>query len=356
MKDNPPSLLNKATFALLVLILGCVVYLIARDRARDRELADARAREAAEEVAENPRVWDHALPRSSFAPLRPRAGDSNTTRRVTAGTTPVMTRGASNPTAEPPPATPSGTEADAPVRSDATLFAGQLTPTLGGVTRVRPSRSISGRAVLRGTPPPEKTVTLDAVCARLQPNGLTTRHFVVSSDGGLANVFVYIKSGAPSQQPPRAKGPTLDQIGCEFQPYVMGVQAGQTFEVRNSDPVLENLHPLPKVSGNRERNVAQPPGKVTTFVFEKPELFIQFKTEVHPWMFGYVCVTDHPWFAITDQDGNFSLPTGLPAGQYTLAAKHLKAGELTQRIIVSEDGGASPVEFTFAVPKTVAAR
>ena len=355
MKDNPSSLLNKATFVLLVLILGCVVYLIARDRGRDREITEARAREAAEDVSEKSRVWDHALPRSSFAPLRPRAVDSNATRRVTTAGTPVA-RAANNSPVEPPPPTTSSTEAEMPPRVEPAQFAGQLTPTLGGISSVRPSGNISGRAVLRGTPPPEKTVTLDATCGRLQPNGLTTRHFVVSSDGGLANVFVYIKSGVLSQKPPQTKGPTLDQIGCQYQPYVMGVQAGQHFDVRNSDPILHNVHPVPKVAGNKERNVGQPVPMKTDFVFENPEVLIQFKCEVHPWMFAYVGVVDHPWFAVTDPNGEFSLPTGLPAGQYTLAARHLKAGELSQRIIVSENGAASPVQFTFTVPKTMAAR
>ena len=53
-------------------------------------------------------------------------------------------------------------------------------------------------------------------------------------------------------------------------------------------------------------------GKTTTKVFEKPELFIKVKCDVHPWMFAYICVVDHPWFAVTDQKGNFTLPPGLP--------------------------------------------
>src|SRR6185503_21165010 len=100
--------------------------------------------------------------------------------------------------------------------------------------------------------------------------------------------------------------------------------------------------------------VGQPIPMTTDFVFENPEVFVLFKCEVHPWAFAYVGVVDHPWFAVMDQNGHFSLPSDLPAGRYTLAAKHLQAGELMQTITVSEDGAVSPVEFTFSVPKTMA--
>jgi hypothetical protein len=70
-------------------------------------------------------------------------------------------------------------------------------------------------------------------------------------------------------------------------------------------------------------------------------------------MFAYVGVVEHPWFAVTDKNGNFTLPPGLPSGEYTLAAVHRKAGEVTQRINVSTDG-ISPVTFTLDVPEELA--
>jgi hypothetical protein len=70
-------------------------------------------------------------------------------------------------------------------------------------------------------------------------------------------------------------------------------------------------------------------------------------------MFAYVGVVDHPWFAVTDQNGNFSLPAGLPPGQYTLAAAHLKAGEILQQLNVTETG-VEPVTFTFELASEMA--
>jgi hypothetical protein len=219
----------------------------------------------------------------------------------------------------------------------------------------RGGQSVAGRVFLRGTPPPEKSVPLDAVCGRLHPAPMTSRHFVFGQDSGLAGVFVYVKEGIKAQRvADPSVSPLLDQVNCEFQTYVIGVEVGQKLSVRNSDPVMHNVHILPKGAGNREKNVAQPvKGMVSSFIFEKPEVFIQIKCDVHPWMFAYVGVVEHPWFAATDKNGNFTLPPGLPAGEYTLAAVHRKAGEVIQRINVSTDG-ISPVTFTLDVPGELA--
>lgn len=232
-------------------------------------------------------------------------------------------------------------------RSSGGAFAGD-----GRLTRG--SSSVSGRVVFRGTAPPEKATLADATCGKLRATPLvTSRHYVVSSDGGLANTFVYIKTGAPAGGTSRA-APILDQVGCEYQPYVIGVRTGQTFTVKNSDNTFHNVHALPKIPGNREKNVTQSgKGMSSPFSFPNAEVFVQFKCEVHPWMFAYVGVVDHPWFAVTDQNGNFSLPTGLPPGQYTLAAAHLKAGEILQQINVTETG-VEPVTFTFELASEMA--
>jgi len=207
---------------------------------------------------------------------------------------------------------------------------------------------ISGKVKLTGTPPAEKPITLDAACGKLQPAAITTRHYVVGADKGLGDVFVYVKEGAKAGTPTTEKGPMLDQKGCQYTPYVIGVQAGQHFDVANSDTLLHNVHALPKVQGNKERNVGQPVPMKTDFVFDKPEVLVQFKCEVHPWMFAYVGVCENPYFAVTDKDGNFKI-SGLPAGEYTIEAFHRKAGAKTEKIKVTADDKKT-VDFTLSVP------
>src|SRR5215204_901883 len=210
---------------------------------------------------------------------------------------------------------------------------------------VASAAEISGKIKLTGTPPPEKQITPDAMCGKLAGGALATRFYVTGADKGLANVFVYVKEGAKPTPPTAERGATLDQKGCEYQPYVMGVQAGQHFDVRNSDTVLHNVHALPKPgSGNKEKNVGQPVPMKSDFVFDKAEVLVKFKCDVHPWMFAYVGVVEHPYFAVTDKDGNYKI-SGLPAGDYTIEAFHLKAGAKTEKVKVGADDKKS-LDFT----------
>ena len=219
-----------------------------------------------------------------------------------------------------------------------------------GDTRARNLPGVSGRVTLRGTPPPEKAIVMDAACAALNPNPVKTRHYLVSKDGGLANAFVYVKNGAP--RGPVSGTAAISMTRCLFEPYVLGAQTGRPIELRNGDPVLDNIHVVPRNPGNRGRNIGMPSrGATATFSFDAPELFIRVKTDVHPWMFAFICVADHPWFAVTDKDGNFSLPPGLLPGHYTLAAAHPKAGEQTAEIEIDAAEKIAAVMFTLDVPR-----
>ena len=206
---------------------------------------------------------------------------------------------------------------------------------------------ISGKVALKGTPPAEKKVAFDALCGKLHTKDAFTRHYVVGADGGLANVFVYLKEGpAGKTYAMPDKMPVLDQVNCFYDPYVMGVMVDQKFQIKNSDPLMHNVHATPKAEGNKEFNVGQPvQGMVTEKSFAKPEVLVRMKCDVHPWMFAYIGVLPHPYFAVTDKDGKFKLPADLPAGKYTLVAYHLKAGEATQEITVA-DGDKKEVSFT----------
>lgn len=96
-----------------------------------------------------------------------------------------------------------------------------------------------------------------------------------------------------------------------------------------------NVHPTPSAPGNKEKNVAQFPNKVDEFVFDNPESFLRFKCDVHPWMFAYVSVFDHPYFAVSGKDGSFTIKN-VPAGKYTLEATHRKGGTVSKEIEVKD--------------------
>lgn len=210
---------------------------------------------------------------------------------------------------------------------------------------------LTGKITFKGTPPPEKEIPMDPLCSKLHTEKVFTRFYVVGADQGLADTFVYVKEGLPAgkKYDVPAKPVVLDQVGCEYTPYVLGAQAGQQIVVKNSDPVLHNVHPTPSVAGNQEYNKAQlPRGPELKFSWNNPELFLRFKCDVHPWMFAYVCLVDHPFYAVSDKDGKFTIE-GLPPGKYVIEAIHRKAGKATQEITVGEDN--QTVDFAFEVKK-----
>jgi len=196
---------------------------------------------------------------------------------------------------------------------------------------------------------PEIPIDMDATCARLNPQPLTTRHYVVSPNGGLANVLVYVQEGLENRSYRVPNEPAvLDVNGCMFEPYVMAVQAGQTVTLRNSDAIMENFHVTSRA--NREFNYTFfNIGQEKQIIFSNPELFIRVKSDVHGWMFAYINVLSHPFFALTDSDGNYKLPAGLPSGSYAITAHHLKAGPARKRIQVSA-GRVKELNFSIPVP------
>lgn len=209
---------------------------------------------------------------------------------------------------------------------------------------------ISGKIILKGTPPPERDLPLTAECGTLHTTIPKTRFYVVSGDGALADVFIYIKEGLSGKTFPAPGEPVLlDQIGCEYTPYVIGLQTGQKLLARNSDPLMHNVHPLPKVAGNKESNKAQMMKSPDyEYTFDNPEIFLTYKCDIHPWMYAYVAVVEHPFFAVSGKNGTFQLKN-VTDGKYVVEAVHRKAGKQTKEITVT-DGKSSPIEFTFEIP------
>jgi len=208
---------------------------------------------------------------------------------------------------------------------------------------------VTGTVKLSGTPPPEKAITplkTDPNCGKLVTDAPMTS-FYVTGEGGTLGDAVVVLEGVSGGSPGSSAAPLhIDQKGCLYIPYVAAVQTGQKIIVKNSDPVLHNVHSTPEVAGNEEKNLAQMPGGADLdFTFVKPEDFLRFKCDVHPWMFAYVTVVDHPYFAVTGQDGVFKI-ANVPPGKYTLVAKHRKAGETRQEIEVTDAGATADLTIT----------
>jgi plastocyanin len=211
---------------------------------------------------------------------------------------------------------------------------------------------ITGTVTLNGTPPPEKNITPlkdDATCGKLHSEMPTTHFYEVGPNKGLGDVVVMLKGITGKSTGASAPPVELDQKGCLYVPQIIAIQTGQKLHIKNSDPVLHNVHDIPTVKGNEEMNQAQMPNSPElTMSFAAPENFIKFKCDVHPWMFAWVTVVDHPYFAVTGPDGKFTIKN-VPPGRYTITAMHRKASPdgVDKQVDVTE--GASTVDFALDV-------
>ena len=205
--------------------------------------------------------------------------------------------------------------------------------------------TISGRVKFEGTAEKPRVIRMasDPVCGR-EGQGATSEVLLVGPANELQNVFVYVKDGLGDRKfTPPSTPVMLDQKGCQYMPHVFGVQVGQPVEIINSDSTLHNVHAVAKT--NTEFNFAQPAPMKNSRTFDKPEIMVPFKCEVHGWMNSYAGVVPHPFFAVSKPDGTFEIK-GLPAGTYTIEAWHEQLGMQTQKVTVDGTAGAT-ADFAF---------
>ena len=207
--------------------------------------------------------------------------------------------------------------------------------------------SLTGSIRYIGPRPRPKLVDMsnEPACVDANHGKIYEGSLVVGPRDGLANAFVYIEKGLEGKTFAPAQTPVIiDQKGCWFRPHVLGVQIGQTLQIINSDPVTHNIHPLSQL--NREWNHSQGAGDPPmNHRFAKVEVMIPVKCNIHSWMHAYVGVLDHPYFAVTKEDGKFEIKN-LPPGAYTLAVWTQALGTQRQTITLAP-GSSAKLNFTF---------
>jgi plastocyanin len=207
---------------------------------------------------------------------------------------------------------------------------------------VDPSKAgkVAGKITFEGTPPASQPIQMaaDPNCARMHTTPVNTEFVVVGEGGGLANAFVYLKSGVQGDFPAPSEPVVLDQQGCQYVPHVIGIQVGQPLEIVNSDETLHNIHAMPK--NNKEFNIGQPvKGLKTQRTFDSTEVMVPFKCDVHKWMNSYAGVLEHPFFAVTGADGSYTIE-GVPPGSYTVEVWHEQLGTKEINATVAEGATA----------------
>jgi len=221
------------------------------------------------------------------------------------------------------------------MKTKALLLLG-LSFTLAAGWMVSPSMAtewgnLKGRFVVDGTPPtlPPLVVTKDQYCIDKKP---VNQLVVVDDKGDLANVVVYVYLGRrgkidinPDYDGQMSKPVELDNTGCSFHPHVVLMRAGQTLDIKNTDPVGHNT----KITGSKNTfNQTIPAGATIPYVVQQAEpMPAPISCSIHPFMQGVLVVQDHPYMAVSAADGTFEIKN-LPAGEHEFQFWHEAPGYL----------------------------
>ena len=189
--------------------------------------------------------------------------------------------------------------------------------------------TISGRVVFVGDVPAAKKVKVTKDAEKCGAE-VTNEDLVVGSDKGIQNAVVSVEGLKAGATKPTLRA-TVDQKGCVFRPHVAIVGVGTPLEILNNDGVLHNFHT--HGTKNAPMNKAQP-----AFRKKMAETFAHAETikvtcDAHPWMAGWIVVTDHPYIDATDSSGNFTI-RDVPSGTHNLAIWHETLGKITKSVMV----------------------
>ncbi len=212
------------------------------------------------------------------------------------------------------------------------------------VMPVQNGGAVSGTITYSGkaAAPKKLAVTKDTqVCGKTEH---VDESLVVAAAGGIKDVIVSIK-GVKGGKGLEALGANfvLDQKGCLYSPHVSIVPINVAVEILNPDGILHNIHTYSKKNPPFNKSQPQFKKKMTT-TFTAPELIVA-KCDVHGWMSSNILVVDHPYHAVTDAKGAFTIKD-VPPGTYTVEFWQEKLGTKTAQVTVTA-GQAATLNFAF---------
>ena len=189
-----------------------------------------------------------------------------------------------------------------------------------------------GRFVYDGSPPERKRLEVEKDVECCGKFDIRDETLLVAPDGGLANVFVYVRSRrvdiCPELEQSVDEKVVLDNRDCIFQPHCMTIwYPEQDFEIINSDPVGQNVAFTPVF--DTPVNVVLPVGGKTIHHFSRTQTVpVKIVCNYHPWESGYVLPRDNPYAAVSAADGSFRIPK-LPIGELEFQVWHERVGFVT---------------------------
>lgn len=174
--------------------------------------------------------------------------------------------------------------------------------------------------------------------------------FVRVNKGALNDVVVYLAKVKEGKDWSKSiDNIDLNQKGCEFKPYINIMRNGDKLKVRNSDPVMHNIHTY-EIIGKAKKtvfNVSQPPElkEINKAVKLRRGAGMKLECDAHDFMHGFMFVAKSPYYAKVGADGSFSIDN-IPPGDYTIKAWHGTLGEKKGKVTVSA-GGKAAVNFKY---------
>jgi len=203
------------------------------------------------------------------------------------------------------------------------------------------SGNIVGTVKYSGRIPSVKYLKVDASDAVCKKRKIPSEELIVSKGKGIKWAVAAIKKIDRGKPFSKENPPKLDQTGCRFVPHVVVVPKAKPLTVLNSDNILHNVHTFAKK--NRSVNKAMPGSKKEMNLKLRFPEKVQVKCDVHPWMNGWIVVAKNPYYAVTDDGGNFRLDN-VPIGKHTIEIWHEKLGTQTKEVMVKK-GKEVLVEF-----------
>lgn len=225
---------------------------------------------------------------------------------------------------------PSVTVLPAEIGGGATTEANESPDTVGAESTGSGPGVFTGRVVLNGAPPTLAPLFVQGanikdkeVCSAVD---VPDERLVVAADGGVQNVFVFMKKAPKGSQSPDVNSELFfDQKNCRFKPHCMIVPVGATLKVLSDDSVAHNTHTNPAknqgVSNLVDGNDREGKLELTYTTSENP---FTVTCDFHSWMKAYHLPLDHPYGAVTDENGNFEIKD-VPSGEHEFVVWHESA-------------------------------
>ena len=206
--------------------------------------------------------------------------------------------------------------------------------------------TINGVVKFEGNVPEMKVLEItkdQAVCDATEKRD---ESLVVGEGNGLKNTIVYLLDISQGKGFDKAVKPEIDQKGCQFNPHVQIVPVGTRLTMLNNDKVNHNVHIFSSVNKPVNKQQTKNRRKMPLAGVKKAEGPVSMKCDIHGWMSAWVAYVPHPYFAVTNEKGEFSLED-VPAGTYKLGYWHeaLGTNSASPAAVTIEAGGTVKHDF-----------